>query len=133
MYIGTYQDGIWETSDGGQSWIFKTAQASEITDVRSLVMHPGDSSIIFAGTRSNGIWKSPDAGASWEKISTVFRLAQTLGDIDHSGIVDLGDAILALKILAGIVTGQTYTDADIDGDGKIGLAEVLYILQHISR
>ncbi len=55
------------------------------------------------------------------------------GDINDDGSVDLADAILALKIIAGMDADQTvYELADVNGDGKIGLEEVIYILQKIS-
>jgi len=57
------------------------------------------------------------------------------GDIDNSGAVNLGDAILGLRILAGINTGnQTITlCADVNNDNKIGIEEVVYILQYLSK
>ncbi len=51
------------------------------------------------------------------------------GDIDHSGTIDLRDAILALKITAGIYPDEMFLDADISGDGKIGLQEAIYMLR----
>jgi len=57
-----------------------------------------------------------------------------LGDIDGSGTVDLGDAILGLRILAGIDIGNQilFIDADVNGDSRIGIEEVLYILQKVA-
>lgn len=53
------------------------------------------------------------------------------GDFDQNGSVDLADAILALKIISGmVVSGEDISlKADVDGDGRIGLADELYILQ----
>jgi hypothetical protein len=53
------------------------------------------------------------------------------GDVDHSGNVDLKDAILALKTSAGM-DEKVFSDADVNKNGKIGIAEVIYILQHIA-
>ena len=59
-------------------------------------------------------------------------------DIDESGSADLADAILALKVLVGLNTsGLIRSDypisgADVNGDDKIGMEEVLYILRHVS-
>ncbi|MFH1642871.1 MAG: hypothetical protein ABIC04_08300 [Nanoarchaeota archaeon] len=57
------------------------------------------------------------------------------GDIDGNGIVDLTDLILALKIMGNIDTNgiPIHLTADVNGDGKIGLEEVIYILQEISQ
>jgi len=44
-----------------------------------------------------------------------------MGDIDTSKTIDLADAILALRVLAGI-TDVNVVIADVNGDGKIGLS-----------
>lgn len=56
------------------------------------------------------------------------------GDIDDSGAVDLSDAILALQVGTGITPSSTTIrkEADVNSDGKIGLEEVIYILQKVS-
>ncbi|OQX25435.1 MAG: hypothetical protein BWK80_15590 [Desulfobacteraceae bacterium IS3] len=56
------------------------------------------------------------------------------GDIDGSGAADLGDAISVLRILADIkLENQTiFVCTDLNGDGRIGIEEVLYILQKVA-
>jgi hypothetical protein len=54
------------------------------------------------------------------------------GDLNVDGSVNLGDAILALQVLAGMNQSNVDHRADVDGDGDIGLAEVVYILQHVA-
>jgi hypothetical protein len=44
----------------------------------------------------------------------------------------LGDVIRILKILTGGVTDLSILDGDIDADGKIGLAETIYIMQTVA-
>jgi hypothetical protein len=47
---------------------------------------------------------------------------------------DLADAITVLRVLSGIeVTTQSNNISDVNGDGRIGMAEVLYILQTIAE
>jgi hypothetical protein len=60
------------------------------------------------------------------------QAASTLmGDIDGNNAVDLKDAILAMKIIAGCNDiGTINLNADVNGDGQIGEDEVLYILMH---
>ncbi|WP_157468396.1 dockerin type I repeat-containing protein [Desulfatibacillum aliphaticivorans] len=56
----------------------------------------------------------------------------SLGDVNDSGAVNLTDAVLALQALAGMETaGEVCDAADFNGDGMIGLAEVMYIFQVI--
>ncbi len=54
------------------------------------------------------------------------------GDMDHSGIVDLRDALLVLKVLTKMDTDAFYADADINGDRKIGIENAIYILRAAS-
>ncbi|MCP4346698.1 MAG: choice-of-anchor D domain-containing protein [Desulfobacterales bacterium] len=46
---------------------------------------------------------------------------------------ELTEAIRILKLLSGINTGGFYTDADVNGDRKTGMQEVIYRLQVISE
>ena len=54
------------------------------------------------------------------------------GAINADGSVDLADAILALKISVGISWSDVYSNRDVNEDGRIGIEEVIYILQKIS-
>jgi len=68
------------------------------------------------------------------------RLAgwRTPGDISggsvEGGRVDLNDAILTLQICSGetLPAGTVDTGGDVDGDGTLGLAEAVYILQNVA-
>ncbi len=54
----------------------------------------------------------------------------TIGDIKKDDQVNLADAILALQILAEVsISEMPNIDADVNGDGRIGIEEVVYILQ----
>ena len=56
------------------------------------------------------------------------------GDINDSNAIDLSDLILAAQIISGITPLQTINkEADVNGDGKIGMEEVIYILQKVSE
>ena len=56
-----------------------------------------------------------------------------LGDINGDGEVDLIDATLVLQTMTGIEPSTpVYREYDINGDNRIGLEEVLYILQAAS-
>jgi hypothetical protein len=56
------------------------------------------------------------------------------GDVNHDHRVNLIDAILASRVLSCLDTsGETISLlGDVNGDGKIGMAEVLYILQTVA-
>jgi hypothetical protein len=55
------------------------------------------------------------------------------GDVNGDCAVDLTDALLALQVVCGIIPGEPiFPGADVNKDGIIGLAEVLYIVQVVS-
>jgi len=55
------------------------------------------------------------------------------GDVNGNGIINIEDAVLALRIMTGIIPdSEIQLKADINADGKIGLAEGVYILQHVA-
>ncbi len=51
------------------------------------------------------------------------------GDVNDDSLVDLGDAILSLQVVAGQCPTDVYFAVDVDGDGKIGAGEALNALQ----
>lgn len=54
-------------------------------------------------------------------------------DINGDGVRDLGDLILALKVLSGDATQDVKKEADVNGDGRIGLAETTALLNHLAQ
>jgi len=59
------------------------------------------------------------------------------GDINGDDSVDLEDASLTLQVLSqkdayGIRSNYPVSGADVDGDGKIGMQEAIYIMEKIS-
>lgn len=75
---------------------------------------------------------------TFQSVTKNFKISVTffkMGDINKNESVDLEDAILALRLLCGIeITDQTiWIDADVNGDGKIGIEEVVYILQKVAE
>jgi len=57
------------------------------------------------------------------------------GDVNGSGTVDLADGILALQVLCGVDPGDETVNpgADVNRDGRIGLAEVVYVMRKVAE
>jgi hypothetical protein len=55
------------------------------------------------------------------------------GDVNDDKKVDIADAILALQVMSQSSPGQIAAGADIDGDNRIGMAEVFYVLQGVAE
>lgn len=55
----------------------------------------------------------------------------TLGDIDDDGVIDVNDALLTLKIAAGVIipTPEQEVRADIDADGVVDVNDALKVLK----
>jgi hypothetical protein len=52
------------------------------------------------------------------------------GDLNGDDAVDMADCIMAIRIINGTdAAGADVLAADLNGDGKIGLQDVIYILQ----
>lgn len=65
--------------------------------------------------------------------NTMGRAKPHLGDLDGDQDVDLVDAIQAMRLLSGYgVDRNVGEEADIDGDGRIGMPEAIYILQKVA-
>ncbi|MEE4358943.1 MAG: hypothetical protein V2I97_20910 [Desulfococcaceae bacterium] len=54
------------------------------------------------------------------------------GNIDGKDGLTLADAVMALRMLAGFQTDDICIDAEINGDQKIGMEDVLFILKKLS-
>lgn len=63
----------------------------------------------------------------------ITRSAAIKGDANSDGTADIGDVIYIFKVLTGRAPGPVDPSADINGDGDIGLAEILYILQGLAK
>jgi len=126
VYAGTSDYGggggiVFRTTNGGENWTAINNGLTEIY-VQSMAINPSSPNTIYAGTYGSGVFIYTDSASS----------SGTLGDLNGVGGVDLADAIIALRILADIDVGNVPTTADVNGDSRIGLEEVIYILQKIS-
>jgi len=97
-----------------------STRANDPTNKNILVADHDMLTVIYSDTggyrwTENAVWRQTSAG---------------LGDLNSDGAIDLADAILAMRLMAGMPT-----DADInplgmiDDKGKITIKEVIYILQ----
>jgi hypothetical protein len=115
-----YFNKLWFGSDG-----YMTSFSAKDTRI-GLAIDPGDD--IFQNlTTVNGLdyYRSTMGRATPIPVNT--------GDVDGDLDVDLADAILATGILIGLGITQDFAlEADVNGDGKIGNEEIIWILQKVS-
>ena len=66
------------------------------------------------------------------KVYVIYSDAPVVGDLNGDGGISLLDAIIGLQLLTGdMELAEFGSRADIHGDGKIGLEEVVYIVRHV--
>jgi uncharacterized protein (TIGR03437 family) len=75
MWAGGATGGLWETTDGGQTWT-AIDDFAPVLAINCLVMDPHDPNTIYACTgeqtqnwRGAGIYKTSDGGASWKQLA----------------------------------------------------------------
>lgn len=67
--------GIWKSTDGGQTWTNTTASISTSLAWSDLVMHPTNSSVLYAaagepfGNALNGVYTTANAGQTWTLVT----------------------------------------------------------------
>ncbi len=64
IYAGISYDGIYKTTNAGESWQYKGLGGNAVYD---LCIVPWDTTIVFAATMS-GLYKSTNAGGSWYNV-----------------------------------------------------------------
>jgi photosystem II stability/assembly factor-like uncharacterized protein len=76
-YCGTADQGLWRTSDGGESWE-RVARELHSADITAVAIAAGDltgsSSVIYVGTEPSHIFRSIDNGDSWEELPGLVAL-----------------------------------------------------------
>jgi hypothetical protein len=137
-FAGFSPDNVWYSTNGGTSWADRTGSGGTgLPDapVRSLVIHPGRSSWIYAGTEV-GVFASEDGGATWSlphdgpanvSVDELFWMGTTLVAATHgrgmfSVPVPLGQsAAISLTAAAGNVNepagSVTVTARIVTSDG----------------
>ena len=66
IYAGTFEAGVYKTTDGGASWVAPKPEFQ--VGVSALVIDPQNPRVLFSGN-FGGVFKSTDGGASWFAIN----------------------------------------------------------------
>jgi hypothetical protein len=123
VYVGTQQDGVFVTVDGGGTWQAvtaipgsATASGGEYPGHAGLAFDPGSgttagrTNVIYASSYGHGVYRSADAGATWS------ALAGGPSNVSHGKIAADGgyyvtgnDRAAVFRYLGGAWTGITPT------------------------
>lgn len=125
---GLEADGI-----AGYAWVIDTQSHSEPGDMFETDL-PDTVELTQPGSHYIHVAAKDKAG----NLSEVYHYGpwtmSGMGDINGDYTIDIEDAILVLRTLAGEEPSASVNVlADVDGDGAIGLAELVYILRVIAE
>ena len=67
--VGTLGQGIWRSSDGGDTWLRVRHGLYRESAVRALAVHPSDARVIYCGADS-GMYRSEDSGEHWARLDS---------------------------------------------------------------
>ncbi|MFW6332142.1 MAG: Ig-like domain-containing protein [Thermodesulfobacteriota bacterium] len=117
--------------------IIITQNGAVVTEVNSEAGVPVNLGLTLTAKSADTATINLEAKDPSGKVGTVsFDLiarAVRAGDVNNNGTVDLTDAILALKVLSGMSPTGVDSRADVNNDDRIGLPEVIYILQYVAE
>jgi photosystem II stability/assembly factor-like uncharacterized protein len=76
-YVGTFDDGLYATDDGGESWreAWHGVGDRRVMSVSVSPSHVQDGiSVVYAGTEPSNLYRSEDGGKTWELLPELRRL-----------------------------------------------------------
>ena len=68
VFVGT-QQGVYKSEDGGDHW--RRTDMPDGRTVRSIMIMPGDSQVMYAGTEGAEVYRSDEGGEVWEHMATI--------------------------------------------------------------
>jgi photosystem II stability/assembly factor-like uncharacterized protein len=73
-FVGTFEDGLLRTTDGGDTWERVGTDAIESDAVMSATVGPHDAEEVWVGTEPSAVYRSRDGGDSWARVGGITDL-----------------------------------------------------------
>lgn len=67
IFCGTFESGLWRSTDGGESFTRLGAESIGHDSVMSLTISPHDADEIWIGTEPSTLYRSKDGGRTWNE------------------------------------------------------------------
>lgn len=113
LYAGSYDGGVFKSTDTGASWIAVNTGLSGVS-VRCLLVDPVRPRTVYAGTSDSGVFRSMDGGSSWFPWNSGLHALRinalaisATGDILH--VASHGGGVLEFEFLPDRSFSQTPT------------------------
>ncbi|MFC7097819.1 WD40/YVTN/BNR-like repeat-containing protein [Halobaculum marinum] len=65
VFVGTFESGLWRSTDGGESFERVGAEAIEQEAVMAVAVSPNDPDVIWVGTEPSRVYRSVDGSDTW--------------------------------------------------------------------
>ncbi len=98
LYAGGVGDGIFKSTDQGQSWVMSTTFLHPTVNIKDIIISPSDSNKLFALGTDGRIYRSTDAGSSWSDLDLEYSVSQlVLSRTDSTILYSAGGGGVILK------------------------------------
>ncbi len=120
IYAGTWKNGLFKSTDGGQSFHYDTSfPSADIRSIKTGIQHP---SLIYASTSAFGVVSSTDGGKSWTRnnpalIDSTFQFAWSI-EIDKNDDHTIYAQTFSNGVWKSTDQGTTWNKA-LDTAGKV--------------
>lgn len=122
----------WAWDGGGGHFIVGFGVDDNLSDSSNPYLHYMDPWFGEGNHIALYFWVSSGGGHTWTHTNRLTSVT-TSGDIDGNKHLELSDVIIALQLITDTPTVSPLISADVNDDFKIGLAEALYLLQHLAE
>ncbi|MFC1857339.1 C13 family peptidase [Thermodesulfobacteriota bacterium] len=129
----------WEAVSAAVKYTLQYTDNADFINAKTITGIFATQYTILSSELSQGTWywrvKSMDDTGDESEFSepSFFEVGYYKGDINLDGCINLTDALIVLQTMVGILPqGTVHTETEISGDDKIGLEELIFILQDIS-
>lgn len=125
------------TAVNSKTWLARPgAKITVIVDSKTNIYEDARSFDNFKRSISN-IERDGETNNSRTEIILLATYTEGLGDIDNNGRRELKDLIIAAQIVADFSNSLDHSivfdNVDVDADNQIGLAEMIYLMIHLSE
>src|SRR5262249_19208922 len=118
LYAGTNEDGIWKSTDRGDTW--QHAGSPGPFPVYSLIVDRFAPHTIYAGTNGGGVWTSSDGGVTWWQSTGLSTGMVSSLAVDSTGLLYAGTNSAGAQASRDLGATWTTLRAGIDEGNKFG-------------
>src|SRR5437868_14606040 len=75
LYVGTIGEGLWRSTDGGETFVRACDGMFVEVHVRAIAVHPREPQTLFLGTEQ-GLFRSTDGAGRWARVESPLNSRQ---------------------------------------------------------